>query len=66
MEWEYDRHIEYEGKTYHLWSAPHREGFTAYAVTHQPPAGAKIDFVKPPKECGFFTSLEAVMKRFKM
>lgn len=54
LKWEYDRHLEYGGKTYHLWTAKVEakdslcgEAYDAYHLTHQPPAGSKIDFVKP-------------------
>ena len=60
MNWEYEKHIEYMGKTYHLWSAIHREGYRAYTLTHQP-SDPTIPFVKP-KGSGHWRSLEGVSK----
>lgn len=60
-EWEYDRHVEHEGKTYHLWQRQDREGFTVWNLTHQPSADSGLDFVKPGG--GFvYTSLEGLCK----
>lgn len=61
-EWEYDRTIEgRNGKTYHLWKCEHREGHTAYQLTHQPANGSGRDFVKP-QGSGHFTNLEAALE----
>lgn len=45
-EWEYDSTHEKLGKTYHLWKCKHREGYTAYTLTHQPAERHK-DYVVP-------------------
>jgi hypothetical protein len=62
MEWEYERHVEHEGKTYHVWSAQHREGYTAYQLTLQPDSKTGLDYVKPTGNA-HFTSLEAITRR---
>ena len=61
MNWEYEKHVEYRGKTYHLWSAIHREGYRAFTLTHHP-ADTMAPFVKP-QGSGHWTSLESVSKR---
>lgn len=43
-DWEYNSTQEKNGKTYHVWECKHQEGYTAYALTHQPARGG---FVKP-------------------
>lgn len=44
--WVYESAHELGGRTRHLWSCQHREGYTAYALTNQP-ADPRLDFVKP-------------------
>ena len=45
--WEYDSVHDLGNRTYHLWRCKHREGYTAFALTHQPSNDSKIDFIKP-------------------
>jgi hypothetical protein len=47
MDWEYNHHVEYQGKTYHVWKAIHREGYTAWAITAQPETALVLSYVKP-------------------
>lgn len=61
--WVYDHHVEFRGKTFHVWTCKHREGYDAYALTRQPPAGSRVDFVKPTGT-GHFTSAAAVIRHF--
>lgn len=56
-EWQYECVIEHEKQVLHLWSCQHREGYTAYALTHQPKDGQ--DFVKP-EGSGHYTSIEGL------
>ena len=45
-EWEYNSTQELSGKTYHVWECKHTEGYTAFALTHQP-SKPGIDYIKP-------------------
>lgn len=47
VDWEYNSTQELDGKTYHVWERPHSAGYTAYALTLQPPNGSRLSFVKP-------------------
>jgi hypothetical protein len=44
-DWELNSTEELHGKTYHLWECQHRDGYAAFALTHQPTDGR--NFVKP-------------------
>jgi hypothetical protein len=46
LNWEYSHTVEFDKKTYHVWCAPHRDGYTAYAATLQPTKKG-VDYVKP-------------------
>lgn len=59
MTWLYDSTIELRGKTYHVWTGDHKEGFVAYTLTHQPDPSLGIDYVTPKPTSGFWAGLEA-------
>ena len=61
MNWTYDSTVERRGVTLHVWSAPHRDGYTAFTLTHQPHMTTRLDFVKPTGS-GHFDSLEAALR----
>jgi hypothetical protein len=63
-DWVYETHVEMLrlGQVYHLWSCEHREGYTAYQLTMQPPNGSKRPFIKP-SGWSHFTSMEGVAWR---
>lgn len=55
MNWTYYGSAVYGGTTYHIWSRPHDEGYTAYAVNHSKdmkPVGA-----------GHYDSLESLERK---
>lgn len=54
--WEHKGTIAYGAKTYHLWAFPHREGYTAYQLTHTTTA--------PPTGGGHYCALEGLLSRF--
>ena len=56
-EWEYDGHLEHDGRVYHVWCCQHHEGYAAYALTHQ----SKTGFIKP-QGTGHFVSLDPLVK----
>lgn len=67
--WEYDGHMEFQGKTFHVWRwdrendcNPPEPGFVMYQVSPQPLNG-KGSFYKPKGKSGW-TSLEAFNKHF--
>ena len=50
--WEYNSTQEWNRKTYHVWERPNpsfaiETGETVYSMTHQPPNGSRVDYVKP-------------------
>lgn len=61
--WEYECVLEANRKTFHVWSCQHREGYTAFALTHQPAAGSRLSFVKPTGT-SHYTSWEALRKTY--
>lgn len=61
--WEYVTHAETDSRdTLHVWKCQHREGYTAWALTHQPDAGGHSNFVEP-EGTGHFTSFNALLHR---
>lgn len=60
-EWEYEQVLELRGKTLHVWSCEHKEGYRAFQLTHQP-ADSTLSFVKP-RGTGHWTSLEGFSER---
>ncbi len=54
----------WQGKkaTLHLWERPHRDGYTAYAMTHQPHHSTGLDYVKP-SESGHYVGEDGLLRR---
>ena len=58
--WEYDRVVEHDGRTFHIYRAKIAEGETAWALTGQLPNG---EAMKPRADLGFWRSLHQLIQR---
>ena len=58
--WQYDRCVEHQGRTFHIWRYDHAEDYTAWVLTGQRPDGSPV---KPGPGGGHWTSLHRLIER---
>ena len=57
--WAYDRCVEHQDRTFHIWRHDHAENYTAWVLTGQQPDGTPVQ----PQGTGHWTSLGQLIRR---
>jgi hypothetical protein len=66
-EWQYSHSVDIDKRTRHVWNRPSYmdETDVEWCMTDQPANGLGIDFIKPRKTYGHWTSTDAFNKHLK-